>query len=131
MRLRFCTFTRTDYGCWTAFRDGAGFGAYPHPEDHHYRVVAHRLGYGDDVLAYCVEHEFAHSFVAERLMGRTSQVVWALAHGEMLSGPEAAYEEIVAQTFQRWLRANEQPIVAGVPWHALKAEALSLLAEFG
>jgi hypothetical protein len=45
----------------------------------------------------------------------------------MLSGYRSAYEEIAAQTFQRWLRANERPIVSGVDWDRLKAEALELL----
>lgn len=129
--LRFCTFARTDYGCWTQFHDGTGFGAYPHPDNHHYHAISHRLGYGDDLLSYAVQHEFSHNFVSERLMGKPSAVIWALAHGEKLSGREAAYEEIAAQAFQRFIQANERPLVAGVPWDALKADALSLLAELG
>lgn len=127
--LRHCLFSKVDGGCWTAFPDGTGFGATPHPEMHHYSVIAHRLGYGDDHLAYCVEHEAIHNFLEDRLHDRPSQVIWALAHGKPLSGRAAAYEEMAVQTFQRFLRSNERPILSGVDWDSLKREALQLLGD--
>lgn len=45
----------------------------------------------------------------------------------MLSGRESVEEEIAAQVLQRWLRANERPIVSGVDWDAMKRDALELL----
>ncbi len=119
------------WGCRTVFADGAAVDSIPHPNDHHYTVIAHRCGYGDDVWAYCVEHDAMHLFCEYWFHGRPSQVLWALAHGKMLSGKEAAYEESMAQVAQRWVRANEQPILSGVDWFAFKQAALRLLEGIG
>jgi hypothetical protein len=127
--LKFCTLEFTDDGAVTRFPDGTEIVAHPHPGNHHYNVISHRLGYGDDILRFCQEHEFAHSFVAERLLDRPSVVLSALAHGTVLSGRNAAFEELTAQAFQRWLRANERPIISGVKWDEMKADALELLAD--
>lgn len=126
IQLEFCTVERTDWGCCVRFPDGSSAPAVPQTVPH-YTVIAHRCGYGDDLHAYCVEHDFSHAFTEERLHRRPSRVLWALAHGGMLSGNEAAYEEIAAQVFQRWLRANERPIIGGIAWDDLKRDALRLL----
>jgi hypothetical protein len=127
IQLRYCTLEFTPDGAVTRFPDGTEIGAHPHPGNHHYHVISHRLGYGDDVLAYCREHELCHSLVEERLHDRPSRVLWALAHGSTLSGRDAAYEELTAQTLQRWLRANERPIISGVRWDEIKRDALEML----
>ena len=126
IELKYATVFFMDWGCRTCFDDGTSADAIPH-HTNHYHVIAHRLGYGDNVLAYCQEHEFCHSFLEERLHNRPSQVLWGVAHGNMLSGPAATYEELAAQTFQRWLRANERPISSGVDWDTLKAQAQEFL----
>ena len=128
--LAHCTITPTSWGCVTTLRDGTSFGAHPH-DTHHYAVIAHRCGYGDDLMAFCVEHEFAHAFMAERLYGAPSPVMWGLAHDCPLDGPASVAEEVAAQVFQRWLRANERPIVGGVDWDGLKRDALGLLGGVG
>lgn len=125
--LKHCVIDWTDKGCITYFEDGTSVESHAHPSDFHYRVISHRTGYQDDVLAYCREHDFAHAFVEQELHDRPSQVLWALAHGKVLNGPQSCYEEFVAQGFQRWLRTNERPILSGVPWDELKAKALELL----
>ena len=125
--LQFCDVFFTAWGAETIFPDGSRIGAYPHPEMPHYSVIAHRLGYQDDLLRYAQEHEFSHAYVEERLNQRPSQVLSALARGKPLAGPDAAYEEITAQVFQAFLRGNIRPIVSGVPWDRLKADALELL----
>jgi hypothetical protein len=129
IRLRYAVLGWTPQGCTTFFEDGTEVSAWPHPDMPHYHVIAHRLGYGDDLLAYCREHEAAHLFVEERLHNRPSRVLWALAHGQRISGCDAGYEEMAAQQFQRWLRANERPIVSGVDWDGLKRDALGLLND--
>jgi hypothetical protein len=128
IRLTHCSIEWTDHGCVTRFPDGAEVGAYPHPEQPHYHVIAHRCGYGDDLLAYCREHEFCHALVAERFYDDVSFVLFPLAHKLKPPGGFALLEEIAAQTLQRWLRANERPILAGCDWDALKRDALELLA---
>lgn len=131
IRLRFATIERTDFGCVTRFDDGSFVNSIPHPQDPHYHVVAHRCGYEDDLHAYTLEHEFAHCLLAERLQQRASPVLWALAHGTEASAGDAALEELAVQSFQRYLRANEQPIVGGIDWGLMKREALALLARAG
>jgi hypothetical protein len=91
-------------------------------------VIAHRCGYEDDLHAYCFEHEVVHCLLAERFRNGPSPILWALAHGSELTGPAAAFEEISVQAFQRYLRANEQPIVGGVDWGELKRVALEVLS---
>jgi hypothetical protein len=126
IKLQFCSLEWTEWGVTTRFHDGSEVGAWPH-DTHHYRVISHRLGYGDDVMAYCREHEFAHAFVAERLRDEPSYVLECLAKGRPIDMSFAIFEEMAAQTFQRWLRANERPILAGVDWDGLKRDALGLL----
>lgn len=46
----------------------------------------------------------------------------------MPGGLEATYEEIMAQTMQRWLRAGERPITSGVDWDHLKKLALTYIS---
>jgi hypothetical protein len=126
IKLKYASIDFTDWGCRTTFNDGAYADAIPHHTPH-YHVIAHRTGYGDDVLAYCQEHEFCHLFLEERLYDRPSLVLTGVATLKMLNGREAAYEEVAAQTFQRWLRANERPICSGLDWDGLKRDALDLL----
>lgn len=128
IRLKYACLAWVPNGCMTLFEDGSEIGACPH-DTHHYHVIAHRLGYGDDILSYCREHELAHHMVEEAFYDRPSRVLWELAHGRVLSAREAVYEEGIAQMFQRWLRAGERPIIGGVPWDALKAEAVALLGQ--
>lgn len=110
----------------TMFNDGTSWGAYPH-DTHHYHVITHRCGYGNNVWQYCMEHEFCHSFVAEYLGNKVSPVLWDLAHGNTPSKTAAAIEECFVQMFQRWLRANERPIIGDVDWDDMKSQALAYL----
>lgn len=107
--------------------------AYPHPDDHHYHVIAHRCGYGDDLLAYCREHELAHALVAQCIgASRPSTVLW---HQARMLGPApvglSIFEEIAAQALQRWVRANERPILAGADWDAIKLTFLGYAEALG
>jgi len=126
IHLRFCHVEYTDFGCVTRFPDGAEVSAWPHDMPH-YHVIAHRTGYGDDLLAYCREHEVAHAFVAQFLRNDCSYVLLALAHGQKVNLGAALYEECMAQTFQRWVRANERPIIGGCDWDRAKREFLALV----
>lgn len=131
--LRFCVIDFTAWGASTHFTDGATVNAVPH-DTPHYHVIAHRLGYGDDLLRYCQEHEFCHSFIAERLKAAPSFVLHRLARGDRFDRDprdrgEVLYEELAAQQLQRWLRANERPIVSGCDWDQLKHDALRLLVD--
>lgn len=125
INLDHCTVAWTDKGAQTTFPDGTHVEAWPHPEQAHYFVIAHRCGYGDDVLKYCREHELAHSFLAQELRGQASHVLEALAHGWALRRGTAVLEEMAVQAFQRWARANERPIIQGCEWDELKAVFLA------
>jgi hypothetical protein len=37
---------------------------------------------------------------------------------------------MAAQTLQRWIRANEEPIIGGVDWRGLKGHAIGLMGLF-
>ena len=115
-----------DWGAKTIYADGAFVDATPH-DTHHYHVISHRLGYGDDVLSDCQHHEACHELIAQFCAGTHSEVLWALAHGKIAAPAIVTYEELAAQTLQRFLRANERPIVSGVKWDALKEYALEVL----
>lgn len=126
VHLATATVHYTPEGCVSHFADGASWGAIPH-DTPHYHVIAHRCGYGDDLLAYCREHEVCHHLVSEWLLRRPSPVLWGLAHGRELTAAEAVFEEMAAQGLQRWVRANERPIIGGVDWNALKTQAVTLM----
>lgn len=121
-------FRYTYWGAESDYDVGTPVGAWPH-DTHHYHVISHRCGYGDDILAYCREHELFHHFLADRVLRSRSHVIWSLAN-ELEPAPQLAIpEEALVQTFQRWVRANERPIIGGADWDALKADALNLTAE--
>jgi hypothetical protein len=122
IRTRFASLEYTREGAITRFPDGSSYGALPHDKPH-YHSVAHRLGYGGDILAYCREHELAHHLIAEEF-GSYSPVLWALAHGEQPPRMIAAAEEALAMTLQRYARANEVPMIEGIDWDALKCRLL-------
>lgn len=126
IELKFCRIEFFDWGCRTTFADGASVPSVPHDEPH-YHVVSHRCGYGDNLLAYCQEHDVCHALVEQFLFDRESTVLAAVARGKPLTGAQSAYEEMAAQTLQAWLRANVVPIVGGVNWYEMKSEALRYL----
>lgn len=125
IQLRFCSIEYTPEGAITRYPDGSSYGALPHDEPH-YHALAHRVGYGGDILAYCREHELAHHLIAEEFCSH-SPVIWALAHGESPPRMIAAAEEALVMTLQRYARANEVPMIEGVDWDGLKCRLL--LAE--
>lgn len=129
IELSFAAVEYTDWGCTSRFEDGTKVDAIPHPWDHCYSIIAMRCGYGFDLLAYCQEHELAHHVVGEFLLGRPSPVLWGLAHEQPLPANEAAFEEMMAQALQRFVRAAERPIIGGVDWDALKAFMTDKLGE--
>jgi len=120
------TVTYTPEGAVSTYPNGTSYGAHPH-DNHHYHVIAHRCGYGDDILAYAREHEVCHHIVGCWIKGGGSDVIGPLARSVEPEPLAALFEECLVMTFQRWLRANERPIIAGVDWDGLKARALAAL----
>jgi hypothetical protein len=68
--FRHASFWQTDQGAVTWVyapgNNGDPIPAVPHDTED-YRARAKALGYGDDVMAMCREHEFLHSALAELL----------------------------------------------------------------
>lgn len=126
IRIADSTIAFTPDGCVTTFANGASYGAQPHFTPH-YHVAAHRCGYGDDLLRYARDHEACHLFIERDFLAGRSGVLRKLANGHPVHPGEAAVEEAAVMTLQRWLRANERPMIGGVAWDALKREALGLL----
>lgn len=127
IQLRHASVEVHEHGCTSFFVDDTRVEAVPHPWDHHYSVIAHRCGYGDDLHRYCVEHEVAHHVVCETLLGEASPVLWGIAHGEPLPPEKAAFEEMMAQGLQRYARAAEEPIIGGIDWQAMRNRFLQVL----
>jgi hypothetical protein len=121
VKLKYCSIEWNDAGASIMFPDGAHVESWPHPEDHHYYVIAHRCGYGDDLMSYCREHELAHALVMQELCNTSSTVLFALAHRLTPPMGRILMEESMSQVLQRWARANERPILAGHDWDALKS----------
>ncbi len=117
-------------GCRSFFEDGTSYGAEPRPDTPHYRVISHRLGYGDDMMRFCIEHEIYHHLAAEFLLDRPSSILWLLAHEETPHPINAAQEELLVQTCQRWANCNERPIVGGVDWDGFYLFAHEKLAKW-
>ena len=128
LQLKHASIKWTDYGCAVVI-DGKEVGAWPHPEMTDYHVIAARLGYQYDLLRYTREHELCHLIVEEWFYDRPSQILSAIANGKMLSGKTSAYEELMAQTLQRWVRTNERPLIGGVQWDDLKEWTLKAIAK--
>lgn len=126
-RLKFCECIWYDCGIDTVFEGGETVSAWPHYNNPDYAVIAHRLGYGYDVLRYCQEHEVFHSLVAEFFFERPSLVLLALAQKRRPPTADAISEEIFVQTAQRWVRAHERPIVSLGRWDEFKEFALRLM----
>lgn len=129
IELQHCAVEFTSWGCITLFRDPKTIevGAWPHPEMPDYQEVTRRLGYGDDCLRYCQEHEFMHSFLAEWLYGEPSKVLYALARSTLPRKGDSVLEEVTTQVAQRWVRVGERPVVGWCDWDGLKRRALELL----
>ncbi len=127
MPLRHCVVSFYDTFVWTQFGSGQGYGGVP-SDDPSYRALAMRLGYGDDILWYCKEHDFLHSFLEGEVFGRASPILYALAHG--LPAPMmTCYEEALVQMFQGFVRGGwdmtaTQP---DLDWCAVRDRALSYL----
>jgi hypothetical protein len=117
----------TDFGCTTRFDDGAHWESFPHDTHHRYYVASHQCGYGDDILSYCRFHDAAHIFVSWRILKKPS-LLYALAHGDTVNSADGIPEEVLTQTFQKWVHANQEIIVADEDWHGLKCDFLALLA---
>ena len=136
--LPHATVTYTPEGCYSTFEDGSSYGAHPH-DTPHYDEIAERCGYGlglawgdaqrraEGRMRYCREHEVFHHIVGQHFYGGVSPVLWQLAHGGEPHPCEAALEEAMVVTLQRWVRAGERPIIGGFDWNGLKRRALEVL----
>lgn len=119
---------------WTEFPDGTGYGGTPDFSEEWgpvYARRAKRLGY-DSVDEYCFVHDFFHSFLAWKLKGRASQILWRLAHG-MPKHEDTPDEESLVIHFQEFVHGFREDDVMeaadpDIDWYGLRAEALRLLA---
>lgn len=124
----------------TVFHDGTKVCAVP-DESEEYRAKARLYGYEYDCAALSREHEFLHSFLAQRLRGGgASHALWAVAHGQVVGevAPlwEQEQEEAQVLAFQQYLNgaapSREICDLAGGldALNRLKDEAATLLHHF-
>jgi hypothetical protein len=128
IRLKHCTIEREEWGCVTRFADGLFVNSVPQWDDHHYFVASHRAGCGDDLLLYAWQHDFCHAFLAQELFDAPSPSLYGVACGKEIRAEEAAIEELAVQGFHAWIGANQEPVVGGVDWRAMKTKALEMLS---
>lgn len=125
-------FCRVDYEhgnfVVTHFPDGTSCGALPH-ETEAYRALTKRCGYGDDIWHYCIEHEVAHSFVAQELYRGVSRVLWGMAHDQVAAKLDILHEEELTISLQAFTRAHLLPgsSAPGFSWFTLREKFLRLL----
>lgn len=92
------------HGAMTHFPvDGTYVEANPWWDDEGYRKQAHDLGYGDDLLRMCQDHEVLHSVAAELLHQAPSEVLWRWAHEDHSKKGLTSEEQLVLR-LQRELR---------------------------
>lgn len=86
-------------GIDTVFQDGTNVWAEPQDEDN-YRATAERLGYGNNTLAMCQDHELAHTVLAVLMGLDYSHTLWGVAHGAYW--PHYRDEEAAVLAFQTY-----------------------------
>ncbi len=103
-----------DWGTDTVFKDGTS--AMGMPEDtNHYRWITRDLGYKDDVLKQCIEHELAHTLCAVIMGAPYSPILWHAAHKDQLGWyPHWREEEAVVQAFQKQHRGRMEEFAAAL-----------------
>lgn len=94
MRFGGSTVEFPEYGAVTTLPDGQRIIAAPEDNDA-YRATAGRLGYGDDVLRMCREHEAAHAALAAWLLLPESPTLRVVAGEEGPSDLTGAEERLV------------------------------------
>lgn len=127
--LKHCLIERADDKAITMFKDGSVSVSSPSPQEYYPGIWAD-VGCPDDPVRYNFEHEFIHSFLAEKMWDSTSYVVWMDAHDKRMSTVGAKFEERWCWHFHRFL--NDTGPALEPEWHIWKLEAKGLLAlEYG
>jgi hypothetical protein len=92
------------WGCLAALPGGVGLPSAPHDTDA-YRATAQALGYGNDTLWLCHEHDAVHAALADLMALPVSPVLSTAAGHESGTPEQRDLEEQAALAFQRWARA--------------------------
>jgi hypothetical protein len=128
MRMKYCSIEWTQDGAATTFDGDIRCPSTPH-DTHHYHVIAHRCGCGDDVRQYCRDHELAHVILSEWFQQcAPASLLETSVHGNALDWGTNMMEECTAHVLQRWVRCNERPIIGRCDWDAMKAQFLECAA---
>lgn len=90
-----------DIGVDTVLPDGTNVWAEPQGSEG-YRHMARDLGYGEDTLEMCREHELGHSVLAALMGMPYSPTMWGLTHPP--HNPHYKEEEAVVLSLQRYCR---------------------------
>lgn len=128
-RLEYSTVSFYQTWAWTQFTTGQGWGSVPHRTTAYRRLTA-RMGYRRNIIAYCLEHDFLHSYIEQELNDRPSPILYALAHGEP-APKTTAYEEALVQMFQMFLRSGADMTATqpGVDWWKIRENVRQILGR--
>jgi hypothetical protein len=108
IQLYHCLVRDREGGVETVFPDGA-ISTNIAPDDVSFLEVATQCGFKDPV-AYVREHDLAHSFLAEKMFGKSSPIVWAAAHNLSIDSIAAMYEERWVYHWQRFTNGRAGPM---------------------
>jgi hypothetical protein len=129
MRMKYCTIEWTEDGAATTFNGNVRCPSFPHPEQPHYHVIAHRCGCGDDVRQYCRDHELAHVLLSEVFQHcAPASLLETAVYGKAQDWGTNMLEECTAHVLQRWVRCNERPIIGRCDWDSIKRKFLECAA---
>jgi hypothetical protein len=123
-------------GTVTTFsEDGSQAIATVKPGDQGHIEAARHAGYGDDQYRMLVEHEIAHSFVADQLGWPHSWSLWSAAHGtgekRPMSGwsPRVRDEEHLVVSLQRFVNTGQEDAY-GKLWEAFGEDLPAVARRF-
>lgn len=124
IQLKYCTIELVGTDTVTTFEDSSKCVAIPTPYEYYPGIWAD-VGCEGEPVRYNFEHEFIHSFLAEKMWDDKSYVVWMQAHDKRMSHVGAKFEERWCWHFHRFL--NGLGLAVEQDWWAWKAEAIEHL----
>ncbi len=124
-----CTLVHHGNYCTNYYPDGTESSNWAHPDDQFYKDIASHCGFSpDELMEYCFQHEFVHSFLPLKFFGRESYVVNMSAHQRKASISAAMMEERMVYYFQRFMH-DKTIVPMDNDWYAYREEALQILKD--
>lgn len=113
----------------TRFKDdGTPTSEVEPPDTEWHQDIMAQVGCEGEPIRYMFEHEFIHSFLAEKMWDKRSYVVWMAANGKPMSEAAGYFEERWCWHFHRYLNQIAPPLEP--EWEEWRREAWKHLGKF-